>query len=86
MAALSLAQSFFVVGKVIKVLHGAVATPSVPAINQPFLLHACVRRALDCSFLCCIDGREVGRANRGQLHRDAIPWGIDSSVLMLSEL
>ena len=63
-----------------------VVIPSVHAINQPFLLHVHARRDQCCSSHRGIFGREADLASQEQLHRDAIPWGIDSSVLMLSEL
>jgi len=65
---------------------GGVLIPFVHAINQPFLSHVHVRIDQCCSHHRGIFGREADLASQEQLHRDAIPWGIDSSVLMLSEL
>ena len=73
-------------GQSLKDRLGGVLIPFVHAINQPFLLHVHVRRDQCCSSHRGIFGREADLASQEQLHRDAIPWGIDSSVLMLSEL
>ena len=66
---------------VIKGPVGDVLIPSALSINQPFLVHVCVLRVLRHEFHFGTAGREAGRANREQLHPDAIPLGSCSSTL-----
>ena len=73
-------------GQSLKDRLGGVLIPFVHAISQPFLLHVHVRRDQCCSSHRGIFGREADLASQEQLRRDAIPWGIDSSAVMLSGL
>ena len=67
-------------------LSDGVVIPSELATSQSSLLLARVLIGLECSHHCGIFGREVDPANREQPHRDAIPWGIDSSLFVFVEL
>ena len=66
---------------VIKGPVGDVSIPSALSINQPFPVHVCELRVLRHEFHFGTAGREAGRANREQLHPDAIPLGSCSSTL-----